>query len=104
MSQSKIYVGNLSYDTKEDALESFFSQYGQISETKLITDRDTGRSKGFAFLTFDNQQDAEASLEANDTELEGRKMRVNIAKEPNNRGGGRSNNRGGRHFSNSNRY
>ena len=81
MSQSKIYVGNLSYDTKDADLEEFFSKYGQLAEIKLIQDIQTGRSKGFAFLTFENQQDAEASLEANGTELQGRKIRVNIAED-----------------------
>lgn len=106
--QSKIYVGNLSYDTKEADLEAFFTKYGELSEVKLIQDSNTGRSKGFAFITFENQKDAEASLEANDTELQGRKIRVNIA-EDKKRGG--SGSRGGQsrfhdnnNFSNRDRY
>lgn len=107
MSQSKIYVGNLSYDTKDTDLEEFFSKYGQLSEVKLIQDSQTGRSKGFAFLTFENQQDAEASLEANDTELQGRKIRVNIAEDKKRGGsgsrGGRSGFRGNNNYSNRDR-
>ena len=95
MSQSKIYVGNLSYDTKEADLESFFSKYGPLTEVKLIKDIHTGRSKGFAFLTFEDQKAAEASLEANDTELQGRKIRVNIAKDTGGRRGGGGFRKGG---------
>ena len=95
--QSKIYAGNLSYDTKEDDLKQFFSQYGEMSEIKLIKDNVTGRSKGFAFITFENQKDADASLKANGTELQGRKLRVNIARDNNgsSRRGGRYNRGGG---------
>jgi RNA recognition motif-containing protein len=94
--QSKIYAGNLSYDTKEADLEEFFAQYGKTSEVKLIKDNTTGRSKGFAFITFENQKDAEASLEANGAELQGRKIRVNIARDNGGARGGRGGARGGR--------
>ena len=94
MSQNKIYVGSLSYDVTADELESFFGQYGDIEEAKLIIDRETGRSKGFAFITFANQKAAQASLAADGTELQGRRIRVNIARDDNRRrgggGGGRS--------------
>ena len=52
MSEQKIFVGNLSFNTSKETLESEFAQYGEIAETKLITDRETGRSRGFAFITF----------------------------------------------------
>jgi cold-inducible RNA-binding protein len=55
MSQKKIYVSNLSYDTKENDLENHFNQFGSINDIKLITDRDTGRSRGFAFIEFESQ-------------------------------------------------
>jgi len=89
MNQNKVYVGNLSYSTTSDDLTAFFSQYGEITELKLISDYD-GRSKGFGFVTFATQEAAQASLAANDTELQGRKIKVNIArdKEEGRRGGG----------------
>ena len=89
MSQNKVYVGSLSYDVTADDLQSFFGQYGDIEETRLITDRETGRSKGFAFITYANQNGAQAALVANGVELQGRKIRVNIARDNNGNGGGR---------------
>ncbi|QHG92590.1 RNA-binding protein [Coxiella endosymbiont of Amblyomma sculptum] len=83
MNQSKVYVGSLSYDVTTDDLQSFFGQYGDIEETRLITDRETGRSKGFAFITYTNQSGAQAALVANGIELQGRKIRVNIARDNN---------------------
>jgi cold-inducible RNA-binding protein len=94
--QAKIYVGNLSYNSKETDLENFFSQFGQLSEVKLIKDMHTGRSKGFAFLTFESQESAEkACKEANGNEFQGRSLKVNIAKENHRRSGG---GRGGSRF------
>ncbi|WP_406566707.1 RNA recognition motif domain-containing protein [Coxiella endosymbiont of Dermacentor marginatus] len=89
MSQNKVYVGSLSYDVTTDDLQSFFGQYGDIEETRLITDRETGRSKGFAFITYTNQNGAQAALVANGLELQGRKIRVNIARDNNSDGGRR---------------
>lgn len=97
MNQNKIYVGNLSYDTTTEDLESYFSQYGEFEDVKLITDRETGRSKGFAFITFANQSDAQSSLAADGTEFKGRKIRVNMAREDDRkRGGGDSRGQGKR--------
>lgn len=90
MSQTKIYVGNLSYDTSEDGLRNFFSQYGTIGEVKLIIDFATGRSKGFGFITFAADQDCENALAANGLELDGRKLKVNVARDDNRRTGGAS--------------
>jgi len=86
--QSRIYVGNLSYGVTQDQLVDFFTQYGEITDAKLITDRDTGRSKGFGFITFAEQSAVEAALVADGTELDGRKLKVNIAKEMERRTGG----------------
>lgn len=86
--QAKIYVGNLSYNTTNEDLEAHFRQYGQISEIKVIMDRETGRSKGFAFITFANPQSAEQALASNEAEFQGRKMKVNIAKDDNGSRGG----------------
>lgn len=95
MSQNKVYVGSLSYDVTTDDLQSFFGQYGDIEETRLITDRETGRSKGFAFITYTNQNGAQAALVANGLELQGRKIRVNIARDNNSDGGRRRESFGG---------
>lgn len=100
MQQNKLYVGNLSFSVDEAQLRELFSAYGEISELAMITDRDTGRSKGFAFITFANQQAAEKALELDGKDLGGRNMRVNIAQEREKKGGGgrggRGGNRGGR--------
>jgi RNA recognition motif-containing protein len=97
MSQAKIYVGNLSYDVTSNDLQDHFAKYGEIAEVKLITDRGTGRSKGFAFITFASDQSAKDSLASDGIELSGRKMKVNEAKEEVRRsGGGGGGGRGGR--------
>jgi len=81
MSQNKLYVGNISFNVSEDELREKFSEYGMIQEIKLITDRATGRSRGFGFITFEKQFDAEAALALNDTDISGRKISVSMAKE-----------------------
>jgi RNA recognition motif-containing protein len=88
MNQSKIYVGNLSYNTGEDELRDYFAQYGEIVDLKLISDYQTGRSKGFGFITFASDEEGEKALEANGVELDGRKLNVNTAKDNNRRSGG----------------
>ena len=95
MSQFKIYVGNLSYDTTGEDLSELFGKFGQIAEVKLITDRDTGRSKGFAFLTFSQSEPIEDALALNGTEFQGRRLKVNTAKEESRDGRG-AGGRGGR--------
>src|SRR3990167_3201226 len=97
MSQPKIYVGNLPYSTTEDALRSMFSQYGSIEEVKLIVDFGTGRSKGFGFITFANAEACEKAVKgANDQEMDGRKLKVNVARDNPRDGGGGRGGRGGR--------
>lgn len=98
MSQFKIYVGNLSYDTTGEDLSELFGKFGQIAEVKLITDRDTGRSKGFAFITFGQGEPIEDALALNGTEFQGRRLKVNTAKEESRdgRSGGGAGGRGGR--------
>lgn len=100
MSQNKVYVGNLSYDLSSGDLEEFFAQYGEVKDVKLILDRNTGRSKGFSFITFGSDQDAKAALDANDKELKGRKLRVNMARDDDDRsgGGGRRGGSGGSRY------
>lgn len=84
MQQNKIYVGNIAFSLTEDAIKEAFSAYGE-SEVQLVTDRNTGRPRGFAFLTFDKQLSAETALEMNGKELGGRKLIVNMAKERTNK-------------------
>lgn len=85
----KIYVGNLSFDTSEQSLEQLFSSHGQVDEVALITDRDTGRPRGFGFVTMSNDEEAAKAIEAiNGTEVEGRTLNVNEAKPKGDRGGG----------------
>ena len=81
MNESKIYAGNLNYSTTAEDLTSLFSQYGHIVEAKLITDRDTGRSKGFSFITFETPEAAQSALAENGSDFMDRKIIVNIAKE-----------------------
>jgi cold-inducible RNA-binding protein len=94
MAQNKLYVGGLSYGTTEDGLRTHFARFGEIKEVLIIMDRETGRSKGFGFITFDQQNDAQNALELNGVELDGRTLKVNVAKEK--RAGGGGGDRGGR--------
>jgi len=96
MQQNKLYVGNFPFSVDEAQLREPFSDYGEISELAMITDRETGRSKGFAFITFATQQAAEKALELDGKDLGGRKLRVNIAQERESKGGGGRGGRGGR--------
>tara|TARA_A100001015_G_scaffold45151_1_gene49734 strand:+ start:136 stop:408 length:273 start_codon:yes stop_codon:yes gene_type:complete len=81
MSNKKIYVGNISFDTSEEELRSEFSEFGDIEEVKIIIDHQTNRSKGFGFITFSTPEAMEASLVKNGEEVQGRKLRVNQAEE-----------------------
>lgn len=90
-----IYVGNLSYNTSEGNLETMFSEFGTVESVRIITDRETGRSKGFAFVDMPDDQEAMAAIEAlNGQEIDGRTLRVNEARPKMEGGGGR--NGGGR--------
>lgn len=95
MQQNKLYVGNFPYSVDEAQLRDLFSAYGQISDLAMIMDRETGRPKGFAFITFATQQAAEKALEQNGRDLGGRPLKVNMAMERDSRGGG-GGGRGGR--------
>ncbi len=80
MNDAKLYVGNLDYDTNKSMLRDVFGEHGNIAEVNLITDRLTGQSKGFAFITFEKQHDAEMALKAlNGKQINGRAMKVNPA-------------------------
>ena len=99
----KIYVGNLSYQTTEADLTSLFEQVGTVESVQIITDRDSGRSKGFAFVQMSDHEAAEKAIaQFNGKEVNGRALKVNEAKPRENRGvggrgsrGGYSGNRGG---------
>ena len=87
----KLFVGGLSWDTTDDGLRKAFSSYGEITEAKVITGRDTGRSRGFGFVTFAQDDDAKTAISKMDgTSLDGKTIKVNEAQEKSPRGGGRS--------------
>jgi RNA recognition motif-containing protein len=84
----KLYVGNLSYSASENELRDLFSQYGAVESVAVITDRDTGRSKGFGFVEFANDAEANAAIAGlNGKEVSGRALTVSQAR-PRNEGGG----------------
>ena len=87
MQQNKLYVGNFPYSVDESQLRDLFSEYGAIEELAMIKDRETGQPKGFAFITFAEQQAAEKALELNGNDLGGRPLKVNMATEKPARGG-----------------
>ncbi|MFC1936166.1 RNA recognition motif domain-containing protein [Chloroflexota bacterium] len=77
-----IYVGNLSYDVTQDELSDLFSEFGDVSSVKIITDRVTERSKGFAFVEMPNQAEAENAIQSlNEKEIKGKKIKVNLARQ-----------------------
>ncbi|CAM2005347.1 RNA recognition motif domain-containing protein [Acanthopleuribacter pedis] len=78
----KIFIGNLSWGTKEDAIRELCEQYGEVEQVRLITDRETGRSRGFAFASYANRDDALNAIEQmNGMEFDGRNLNVNEARE-----------------------
>jgi len=88
----KLFAGGLSWNTNDEGLRQAFEPFGEITEAEVITDRDTGRSRGFGFITFVNGDDADRAVaEMDGTELDGRTIRVNEAqaKKPGGGGGGR---------------
>ena len=82
MSNAKLFVGGLSWNTDESKLAESFGQMGEVAEVKIITDRDSGRSRGFGFVTFTSSEDAKRAMERFDgKELDGRNLKVNFAEE-----------------------
>ena len=77
-----IYVGNIAWGVSEDELEALFAQYGEVNSARIITDRESGRSKGFGFIEMATADSANAAIEAlNGNDFAGRDLRVNQAKE-----------------------
>lgn len=95
MSENKLYVGNFPYSVTEKDLRDVFQAYGDIESVNVIVDRETGRSKGFAFVTFSSADAASKALEQNGKELGGRPLKVNVAQEKAPRSGGGGNGGGG---------
>ena len=96
----KLYVGNLAFETTENDLQDLFEQHGQVNEVRLMMDRMTGKSRGFAFVTMNNDEQARAAMGAtNGQDLNGRALTVNEARpreerpRPYGGGTGRGNNR-----------
>ncbi len=95
----RIYVGNLSYQATEDELRELFEQYGEVAEVNVVTGRETGRSRGFAFVEMPSKEEATAAIEALDQkDSGGRTLRVNEAqpRQQDRRGGGGGGFGGGR--------
>ena len=77
----QIYVGNMSYQMTEESLSAVFAEFGEVSKVVIISDRETGRAKGFGFVTMSSDDDAKTAIEAlNEKEIDGRTLRVNEAK------------------------
>jgi cold-inducible RNA-binding protein len=85
----RIYVGNLSYQTTEGDLSNLFEQVGQVDSVNIINDRDTGRSKGFAFVEMSGEDAEKAIVQLNGSELDGRTLTVNEARPREERSGNR---------------
>ena len=92
----KLYVGNLTYDTTDAALEQLFAPHGTVQSAQVIMDRDTGRSKGFGFVEMSTDQEAQVAIrELNGKQIEGRALTVNEAKPREDRGSKRGGGGGG---------
>ncbi|MGA3185878.1 MAG: RNA-binding protein [Bryobacteraceae bacterium] len=90
-----IFVGNLSFGVTEDAVRSLFEQYGTVERVSIVTDRDTGRAKGFGFVEMTGDAEAERAISSlNGQELDGRNLTINEARPKEDRGGGFGGGRG----------
>jgi cold-inducible RNA-binding protein len=93
---TNIFVGNLSYQITQDELHSLFSQYGAVERVNIVTDRDTGQPRGFAFVEMTNRQEAETAIsQLNGMQVKGRAINVNEARPKPAGGGGFGRGRGG---------
>jgi RNA recognition motif-containing protein len=88
MSSNKLYVGNLSFNTTSSDLEQAFAAFGTVSRATIVTDRDTGRARGFAFVDMGSDAEAQAAINGlNGQSLDGRQIQVNVARPREDRGG-----------------
>ena len=86
---TRLYVGNLSFNTNAEGVRAAFQEFGTVSDVHLVSDRETGRSRGFAFVTMGTPEEAQKAIEGMDGRtLDGRPLRVNEAQQRQNRGGG----------------
>ena len=93
---NRLYVGNLAFSTTEETIRSTFAEFGEVVEAKLMVERETGRSRGFAFVQMATAEGAKAAIEQmNGALLDGRPLRVNEAEQRPDRGGGGGGGRGG---------
>jgi len=89
MNSNKLYVGGLPYEITDDRLQELFSEHGTVESARVITDRMTGRSRGFGFVEMSSQEEAQQAIDKlNGTDLEGRSLTVNEAKPKEQRSGG----------------
>lgn len=94
---TKLYVGNLSFDTSSQDLETVFAEAGTVQSASVVEDRETGRSRGFGFVEMSSKEEAQAAIASFDgKDLDGRSIKVNEAKPRENGGGGYGNRGGGR--------
>ena len=93
---NKLFIGSLSWNTDDDGLRNAFAEYGEVTDAKVILERDTGRSRGFGFVTFATAEGAQNAIDGmNGQQLDGRTIAVDVAKERS-RGGGGGGGGGGR--------
>ncbi|HEX2676904.1 MAG TPA: RNA-binding protein [Polyangiales bacterium] len=94
---NRLYIGNLSFNANGDTLREAFSAFGEVADVHVVTDRDSGQSRGFGFVTMGSPQEAQAAMTAMDGKMiDGRAVRVNEAEERQQRGGGGGGGGGGR--------
>ena len=91
MDKNKLFVGSLPWSITSDSLKALFAEFGEVTEAIIINDRETGRSKGFGFVSFASPEAAQKALELNGKEIEGRTIVVNVAKPREERTGGGDN-------------
>lgn len=78
---TNLYVGNLSFNTSTSQLEELFAEYGEVADAQVITDRETGRSRGFGFVEMGSSEEAQSAISGlNGKDVDGRQLKVNVAK------------------------